>query len=79
MKALISPIEPREAGYRVAEVHPTGFEIAQPFFWVDCASDVVADAFWYDPSDEQLKSVPEPAVEEVAQQTQPISEGAQDL
>lgn len=78
MKALISPLEPREAGYRVAEVHPTGFEVAQPLFWVDCADTVVADQFWYDPSDEQFKSVPEPEEVEPAQ-PQPISQGAQDL
>ena len=42
MKALISPMEPRETGYRVAEVCTQSFEVAQPLFWVDCADDVVA-------------------------------------
>lgn len=62
MKALISPIEPRETGYRVAEVHDEGFEVAEPLFWVDCGSDVLAHQVWYDPSDQQFKPFPEPEV-----------------
>lgn len=61
--ALISPVEPREAGYRVAEVADNSFEIAPPLFWVECADDVVADVYWYDPSDETIKPVPVPVVE----------------
>ena len=60
MKALISPIEFSQTGYRVADIHPTGFDVAQPFFWVDCADDVVADQFWYDPADQTIKVVPPP-------------------
>jgi hypothetical protein len=26
--------------------------------WVDCADNVVADQFWYDPSDELIKAMP---------------------
>ena len=65
MKALISPIEPRETGYRVAQVEQQEFEVAEPFFWVTCTNDVVADQFWYDPSDQTIKPVlqPEPPVE----------------
>jgi len=59
MKALISPMEPRETGYRVAEVSQTAFEVAEPLFWVTCADNVVADQFWYDPSDQQIKPFPE--------------------
>jgi hypothetical protein len=58
MKALISPIEPRETGYRVAQVEEREFEVALPLFWVDCNSDVVADQFWYDPSDQSIKPNP---------------------
>lgn len=75
-KALISPNEQRETGFRVAEVCEQSFDVAPPLFWVDCADDVVADQFWYDPSDQTIKtlplSTPEPA-------EQPISEGAQTL
>jgi len=48
-QALISPKEPRESGYRVAQVEPDGqtFEVGAPLFWTSCADDVVADQFWY--------------------------------
>ena len=51
MKALISPIEPRETGYRVAQVDSESFEVAQPLFWVDCTDDVKAD--------QTIKPIPE--------------------
>lgn len=59
-KALISTVEPRESGYRVAQVEDAAniFEVAPSLFWVDCADDVVADQFWYDPSDELIKANP---------------------
>lgn len=56
--ALISPNEPRETGYRVAEVSDQPFEVAPPLFWVQCADNIVADQFWYDPSDETIKLFP---------------------
>jgi hypothetical protein len=75
MKALISTVEPRETGYRVAQVEQDEniFAVAEGLFWVDCADDVVADQFWYDPIDETIKPIPAPVVE------QPVSQGAQDL
>lgn len=57
MKALISPIEPKETGYRVAQVENQEFEVAEPLFWVSCANDVVADQFWYDPTDQTIKPI----------------------
>lgn len=59
-KALISTVEPRESGYRVAQVEDAAntFEVGASLFWVDCADDVVADQFWYDPSDELIKANP---------------------
>ena len=59
MKALISPLEPRETGYRVAWVHKEEIEHAAPFFWVDCSSNVVQDKYWYDPADQTIKPMPE--------------------
>ena len=56
-EALISPNEPRETGYRVAQVEQQKFEVALPLFWVDCADDVVADQFWYDPVDQTIKPI----------------------
>ncbi len=59
-KALISTIEPRELGYRVAQVEDEKniFEVSNNLFWTDCANDVVADQFWYDPSDQLIKPFP---------------------
>jgi len=59
-QALISPKEPRELGYRVAQVEDVNniFEVGSPLFWTSCADDVVADQFWYDPSDELIKPFP---------------------
>jgi len=80
-KALISTVEPRESGYRVAQVEDANnvFEVAPSLMWVDCADDVVADQFWYDPSDELIKAnpvvveaapaeIPAPTKEELAAQ-----------
>lgn len=63
MKALISSEEAvfnfdGTTGYRVADVHETGFEVAPALFWVDCANDVVADQFYYDPVDSTIKAKP---------------------
>ncbi len=57
-EALISPNEPRETGYRVAQVVNTGqtFEVGG-CFWTPCADDVLADQFWYDPSNELIKPI----------------------
>jgi hypothetical protein len=59
-EALISPNEPRETGYRVAQVvdQYQTFEVGQPLFWVECADDVVADQFWYNPDNQLI--IPSP-------------------
>lgn len=59
MKALISPMEPREQGYRVAQVEEIEFDVAAPLFWIDCDNTIKADKFWYNPSDETLNVIPE--------------------
>lgn len=50
MKALISTIEPRETGFRVAQVEPDDaiFDVAETLFWIDCPDNIVADQYWYD-------------------------------
>lgn len=75
MKALISTIEPREAGYRVAQVEQDEniFAVAEALFWVDCADDVVADLFWYDPADSIIKTFPQ------LKPQQPTVDGAETL
>ena len=61
-EALISTIEPRETGYRVAQVVTEGesFPVASEMFWTSCADDVVQDQFWYDPADQTIKPIPVP-------------------
>lgn len=65
MKALISTTEPRETGFRVAQVEQDAniFPVAEGLFWVPCANDVVADQFWYDPVDQTIKAIPTPVTE----------------
>jgi hypothetical protein len=59
-KALISTIEPKESGYRVVQIEDAEniFEVNPYLIWVDCADNVVADKFWYDPLDKLVKSLP---------------------
>lgn len=66
-QALISTIEPRETGYRVAQVVADGetFPVASALFWTPCADDVVQDQYWYDPADQTIKPIPQPSVEPV--------------
>jgi hypothetical protein len=66
-KALISPIEPAQAGYRVAQVEEVEsiFPVADPLFWIDCDNQVVADQYWFDPSDSTLKEIPVETVQPI--------------
>ncbi len=45
-----------ECGVRVAEVCEESFEVAEPLFWLDCSSDVVADLYCY--ADDVIKKKP---------------------
>lgn len=81
-EALISPKEPRETGYRVAQVVDEGktFEVGG-CFWTLCEDNVVADEFWYDPSDKLIKQIPvvvedliaSPPPEDILNVTQTVS------
>lgn len=54
--ALICKNEPKELGYRVAEiVDAIPFEPAPDHQWIECPDDLVADAKWFDPSDNTFK------------------------
>ena len=70
-KALISTVEPRESGYRVAQVEDVAniFETSSDLFWVECADNVVADQFWYDTADGLIKANPIVVEEAPAQPT----------
>lgn len=56
MKALISKIETRETGYRVAQVEPDDqiFGVHDDLFWIDCPDNIKSDQFWYDPETESF-------------------------
>jgi len=43
MKALISPIEAREIGVRVAQVEAEEFEVALPLYWTECPDEVTPE------------------------------------
>lgn len=67
MKALISTTEPRQTGYRVAEVVADGatFPVSETLFWIDFPSNldptlVFQDQYWYDPTDQTIKLIPQP-------------------
>ena len=66
MKALISSTEivykydGSVLGQRVAQVEPDDkiFVVAESLSWVDCADNIVADQWYFDPNDSQIKEVP---------------------
>lgn len=64
-KALVSPQEQSHIGLRIADVHPTGFEVAEPLFWIECADDVSADLFYYNPTNSSIGLVPVPEVKKI--------------
>lgn len=58
---LVSENEPRQSGYRIAQVAATQedvFEVAPPLFWQECSSDVIADVFFYNTTTQQAERVP---------------------
>ena len=66
MKALISSIEPRNTGYRVAQIvyDDQTFAVAETMWWVDFppefdAEQVPFDAYWFDPTDNTIKPNPQ--------------------
>lgn len=75
MQALISTVEPRETGYRVAQVVTDDqvFPVSPELFWTSCPDDLVADQKWYDPADGQFKDFPQPSFD------QPATSGTQEI
>jgi hypothetical protein len=72
MKALISTIEPRQTGYRVAEVVADGatFPVAETMFWTNFPSEydsslVPMDQYWYDPATQAINMLPQIVEQEV--------------
>ena len=69
-KALISVQETitnfdNTQGYRVAEVSDIAFEVAEPLFWVDCEDTAIADQYYYDPLNNNIKELPVFDVKEI--------------
>ena len=62
MKALISTLEPRETGYRVAQVEQDEniFDVAEDLFWIDCPDDCVADLWFYNSETDLCQPIPVP-------------------
>jgi hypothetical protein len=58
---LVCKNEPRETGYRCADVVDViPYEPAPEHMWVECSDDFKADSKWYDPSDNTFKEFPPP-------------------
>lgn len=67
MQALISIIEPRQTGYRVAQVVADNetFPVSSELFWTEFPPNldpalVPQDQYWYDSSDQTIKLIPQP-------------------
>ena len=73
MKALISPNEVVETGYRVVEIQDKAFEVANPLFWVDCLSEITPTEYFYNQTTQEFVLIP------VKQIEQPQAQGVQNL
>lgn len=79
---LVCKNEPREQGYRCADVVDSiPYEPAPEHMWVECADDFVADSKWFDPSDNTFKDFPPPPQLEIDPKTadQPTTSGTQEI
>jgi hypothetical protein len=77
---LVCKNEPREQGYRCADVVDTiPFEPAPEHMWVECADDFVADSKWFDPSDNTFKNFPPPPETDFKTKDQPVTSGTQEI
>jgi hypothetical protein len=77
---LVCRNEPRETGYRCADVVDTiPFEPAPDHMWVECADDFVADSKWFDPSDNTFKEFPPPPQVDSNSADQPVTSGTQEI
>lgn len=63
---------------RVAQVTDAEFEVAEPFFWMNCNDNVVADQFYYNTKTKKIVEMPAIPERPVAN-TQPQVSGAQTL
>jgi hypothetical protein len=54
---------------RIAEVSVTPFEVSPPLFWTQCSSDVVADQWYYDNTNQQIIQIVNPPMPVAEAQT----------
>ena len=58
---LVCKNEPREQGYRCADVYDViPWDAAPDHMWVECPDDFTIDSKWFDPSDNTFKDFPPP-------------------
>ena len=78
--ALVCKNEPREQGYRVAEiVDAIPFEPAPEHKWIECSDDLLADTKWFDPKDNKFKDFPLPPHADPESANQPTTSGTQTI
>ncbi len=53
----VAVIENIPNAYRIVEVAEQEFEVAEPFYWVDIADNLVTENVYYDSSDNTIKIV----------------------
>jgi hypothetical protein len=79
---LVCKNEPREQGYRCADVVDViPFEPAPDHMWVECADDFEADSKWFDPIDNTFKDFPPPPPPpaRIDRDGQPTTTGTQEI
>ena len=77
---LVCKNEPREQGYRCADVvDAIPFEPAPDHMWVECADDFEADSKWFDPADNTFKDFPLPPNPDPNSADQPTTSGTQTI
>jgi hypothetical protein len=77
---LVCKNEPREQGYRCADVvDAIPFEPAPDHMWVECPDDFVSDSKWFDPSDNTFKDFPPPIHLDIDLADQPTTTGTQTI
>jgi len=70
-------------GKRVCEVAQNDFPVAQPLFWMDCNSDIVADIYYYDQTTQSILIKPNnvecPPLTPAPIEEQPTTSGTQTI
>lgn len=73
----LNPNTQEVLGWRVAEIVDQPFEVYQTLFFVECSDQVVANEWYYDQADQQIKEIPLYVLPEPI--NQPVTSGTQSL